>query len=1382
MKKYISASVLVFILLFSFILPYKVKAEINAAFINADCEYYSEELQAYVDSEGDHRAFTENPETYERDYYTAYPVDRLLVFDGYIYVSSGKEIRKISLKDKTDNLFCSFDGEIKRFSASENGFYALVNGKIYKIGSSGKVGGSFGIGADVSSFWLDGNTKLSYMTDEEYIYTIDLITGQTSEDINFKSDLGDAIPVVTGSTDKGSLKKSGQSMKLNTLQNKFPAGKYWNHVGSSVNNPNGYTSNPCTHHDSGCSYSGGCGCNSFNSAIQCMGYAHKCAYDVTGYYCTGSSGGWKTSYDKTDIYDVKAGDVIRYRNDGHSVYVVAVNGDTVYITDCNWDHQCRIRWDATISKSTLMSSFTNIRIAPYDCGDGYTHGYSSYTVALDAGDGRFDSGKTRVSASVSSDTTVSKFDTPYLEGYDFVGWFTSETGGTQITDDNIHGMGSYSTFYAQYKKKVFTITFDANGGINPPADILYEYGDSFKISTDKPEREGYTFDSWNTAKDGSGEKYATSTTHRKVNASLTLYAKWKVNTYTLTFDPNGGTMTTSERTIRVDFDRPFGELLKATKPGYVLDGWFTEKKGGELITAESKFPKGQNMTVYAHWSIRIIYDANGGENAPASAEKTVNVAYVISSEEPTRKGYTFICWNTKPDGKGIDYKGGARYSADESITLYAKWEPLKYSIKFESTYSTPPSEIIKEYDRNITLPKASSMSKTGYSVVAWVDKVTGESYKPGGTYSRNKDVTFTAKWEANTYTVTFDTLCDDVESYTGKVKYDSTYSCMESVSRAGYTFNGWFTAKSGGIRIDKTDKVTITSDTTLYAHWIANTYTVKFNPNGGEVSTAQMQFVYDSDYENLPVPVKENYVFIGWIDENGTEIRSGDVMKTAGDFTLTAKWTNSCKVIYLNTNGGKCEKEFVFAFYGAKSTDLPEPQRKGFRFLGWSTDGNKENIITNKSLYDNLTSDLLYAVWESEGSTPSAGSGKVAVTFIYDGKSTVNTLDYGEKIIAPVLSSDDEKVFTGWDKEIPEYAVETAEFNAVYCDRVKPAYFVYGGELTETVPCSVKMTKTSDISAPDVPRRNGYTGQWEDISITSEPVIVRAIYTAIVYKCEFIAGGETVSVQYYTIENPLVVEPDVPSKKGYSGKWNGYTLNYGDVTVNALYTAITYHATFKADGKTVAVKDFTVESVSIDEPAVPEKPGYTGEWEKYSIGASDMTINAVYNPKTYYAMFIADGEPVCEIPFTVNTKKLAEPDVPEKEGMYGYWEDYEIGTEDLIINAVYVPCPEVIINGYKSQFKVQYMTIVKYSARVENPLDDCTVNWFVNDKKVAEGKEYTADAAGNDYTVQVKLIDSDGNVISESEIETIKVKKGFFLRILAYFRSLFRKMKVIEQK
>lgn len=159
-----------------------------------------------------------------------------------------------------------------------------------------------------------------------------------------------------------SVKAAETGLSLLELRLKFPNGKYWN-----GGNADSYTSTPCSHHRRGCRYSGKCGCNSYiGKSIQCMGYAEKLGYDATGYNPRENEGGWKKYTSSSSINNLKPGDIVRYNtgNPGHSIYITGVNGDTVTFTDCNYDGQCGIRWDVTISKSTLKRLFIYMRSAP----------------------------------------------------------------------------------------------------------------------------------------------------------------------------------------------------------------------------------------------------------------------------------------------------------------------------------------------------------------------------------------------------------------------------------------------------------------------------------------------------------------------------------------------------------------------------------------------------------------------------------------------------------------------------------------------------------------------------------------------------------------------------------------------------------------------------------------------------------------------------------------------------------------------------------------------------------------------------------------------------------------------------------------------------------
>lgn len=143
--------------------------------------------------------------------------------------------------------------------------------------------------------------------------------------------------------------------KIAALRIKFPQGKYWNHTAGASFSADGYTSTPCSHHVGECLYNGSCGCNSFDLAIQCMGYAFKLGYDLYGI----SPRKWTavSSYD-----DMQPGDYLRYN--GHSMIVLTKTSAGITVAECNYDGKCGIFWDRFISADTVKKYTLDIRRHP----------------------------------------------------------------------------------------------------------------------------------------------------------------------------------------------------------------------------------------------------------------------------------------------------------------------------------------------------------------------------------------------------------------------------------------------------------------------------------------------------------------------------------------------------------------------------------------------------------------------------------------------------------------------------------------------------------------------------------------------------------------------------------------------------------------------------------------------------------------------------------------------------------------------------------------------------------------------------------------------------------------------------------------------------------
>lgn len=159
------------------------------------------------------------------------------------------------------------------------------------------------------------------------------------------------------------------------------------------------------------------------------------------------------------------------------------------------------------------------------------------------------------------------------------------------------------------KSIAYTVNFDPNGGVVSKASIPVTYGEAYG-TLPTPTRTGYSFSGWYTAKTG-GTKIVSSTMVGS-SAGSTLYAHWKANQYTVTFDPNGGTVSTTSKTVT------YGEtyaslrvLPEPTYPGHTFDGWYTTKTDGTRVTEDTVVTATKDHTLYARWHLTPAKEPTG---------------------------------------------------------------------------------------------------------------------------------------------------------------------------------------------------------------------------------------------------------------------------------------------------------------------------------------------------------------------------------------------------------------------------------------------------------------------------------------------------------------------------------------------------------------------------------------------------------------------------------------------------------------------------------------------------------------------------------------------------------------------------------------------------
>lgn len=201
---------------------------------------------------------------------------------------------------------------------------------------------------------------------------------------------------------------------------------------------------------------------------------------------------------------------------------------------------------------------------------------------------------------------------PTRTGHTFQGWGISEDDTTVDYAPGISYTGNTDlTLYAIWKPNTWTVRYDSNGGVGAPENQTKVYGQTLVLSSVKPTRTGYTFQGWATTATGSvsyqpGGEYTS-------NANVTLYAIWKINTYTLSYNANGGYDSPESQT------KEYGETIvisdvEPLRSGYMFLGWATSSSGKATYHAGDNYSENANRTLYAVWEdIPIMKMLNGYE-------------------------------------------------------------------------------------------------------------------------------------------------------------------------------------------------------------------------------------------------------------------------------------------------------------------------------------------------------------------------------------------------------------------------------------------------------------------------------------------------------------------------------------------------------------------------------------------------------------------------------------------------------------------------------------------------------------------------------------------------------------------------------------------------
>lgn len=753
----------------------------------------------------------------------------------------------------------------------------------------------------------------------------------------------------------------------------------------------------------------------------------------------------------------------------------------------------------------------------------------NYSISYDLQGGSISNQPT--SYNIESDTI--SIPKPTKNGYTFIGWTGSNGNTPQVNVTIPKGSTGNKSYKANWSAVNYSISYNLDGGTIKGAPTSYNI-ETPTFTIPQPTRSGYTFEGWTgTGLSGLTKNVSVS---KGSTGNRTYTAHWKVITYSITYDLQGGSISGQPTSYTIE--SPTLNIPRPTKTGHTFLGWTGSNGNTNQLDVSIAHGSIGNKTYTAHWKINTYtmtvshykynqhtdkwdfiktitekanygtvyipkYDTPTGyynykrdwdKGWTVTGNGTFNVYYYPNSYtldvntwlDGARSpgGYTDILFNVYINDKLVnskvqDYCSTHLYGDTYKIEMISNSKYTYEKSVYTGTISNATSVEVKA--QTVPVVERLICEQSGndnfyvYAYVSglgsldrvvfpsWTDEAgqddlnpnwqTGEKADEKGNWTFNgqsynyrkliksADHKRTGKDEHNWYnihvyayngyggktikTTTFafkynvafnynkplnatSTINNSSETVR-KVTYNTAYGTLPNPSMNGWTFNGWYTAATGGNKVDGTNIYKYAYGTTLYAHWTANKYTLSFdynkpsnassNINGN--NTTSKTVVYDSPYGDLPNPTLKGWTFNGWYTakDGGTKVTASTIYRIVGNSTLYAHWTANVYTVSFDYNkpanatsnmtGADIKSKQVT--YDSVYGSLPNPGMKGWTFNGWYTAKDGGIKVTASTIYNITASNqTLYAHWSAniyeikldsklEGCTGSTGT-----TVIYE--------------------------------------------------------------------------------------------------------------------------------------------------------------------------------------------------------------------------------------------------------------------------------------------------------------------------------------------------------------------------------------------------------------
>ena len=923
-----------------------------------------------------------------------------------------------------------------------------------------------------------------------------------------------------------------------------------------------------------------------------------------------------------------------------------------------------------------------------------------YTITFDT-----DGGSAIAAITQDYNTAVAAPADPTKTGYTFIGW--NKAVPDTMPAENV-------TITGKWLANSYTIVYRANGGAGAMDATTATYDAEVYLAANAFTREGYAFNGWNTAADGSGMPYADKATVKNLATigNVSLFAQWTINTYKVKFvDEDGSTLKVngneeteySYGTSAADIVQPEAPTKAAdAQYTYIFDGW-TPKLAD--VTADATYTATYKATVIPY--AVTFFDEDGTTvlqqtNVDYGERPVFNKAMPTKTDDAGQYTYTFKAWaNTENDktyafGAELpEVTGEVSYKATYTQTTNS------YTVTWKDENGRILGTTTVEYNANptYTAPEKANTDEYAYAFDKWVDEATNTGYAAADLPAVTKDVTYRAKYiqTKRKYSISFvnddGRVLTDAElvEYGAKPAYTGTPTSTKSEAGRIYTFDGW--NDSVGNWYKPAELPVVTKNATYKAHYVETLekYQITFVNDDRSTQLDQKEF----DYGTMPVYGGEapastrsesgkTLTFAGWEPELSAVTQAATYKarytETAAPYTIT--WKIGDSTIVSNYD------------FGATITEPGTVAKVGYTF---SWDPEVPATMPAKDL-------TITAVW-----TP----GKYTVSYTQTGDEAIADTadkDYNTAITLPTPTRTG-YTFRGWLDSVnnatypagTQYTVpaRNVELSGQWeINRFTVTFDSNGGSGVE----AQQVDYNTEAHEPAQPTRSGYTFKaWQldgtDYAFTNKvtaDITLKATWTENNVTVTFDTdGGTPVPTEQIIRHSGLVMRPDDPIKTGatFTGWYNGdekydfKTPVTANMTLKARWQADSYHVVFNtAGGSTAPAYQTVVYNGTASKPADPTRDGYT--FRAWQLNGTDynfetpvtgsITLVATWIQTERTVTFMVDGVQYAKQ--TVDYGEMAiAPETPDKPGYtFKAWQlnsvNYSFATpvtENLTLTAVF---------------------------------------------------------------------------------------------------------------